>query len=242
MRLDQALVARGVVETRSRARDLILRRKVMVAGLVVDKPSQMVGPDDPIAMDADVTHYVSRGAEKLIAGLAAFGFEPVGRVALDVGSSTGGFCEVLLQRGAARVYAVDVGRDQLHPRLRADARVVVHEATDARLLTTLQVPEPIAAVTADVSFISLTKALPAALQLAASGCWCVALIKPQFEAGRAAVGKGGIVKDEQAKQRVLDEVKAWFSDTMGWRVVGLAPSPILGGDGNQEFLIGAVKS
>lgn len=240
-RLDQAVVTRGLARTRSRARDLIIRGKVLVAGRACDKPATSVGPADTITLAADAPAYVSRGAEKLIAALDAFGFDVSGRTALDVGASTGGFTEVLLERGARRIYAVDVGRAQLDPRLAADPRVVSLEATDARTLDGALIPEPIGAIVADVSFISLTKALPPALGLAAPGCWLVTLVKPQFEVGPDHVGKGGIVRDAAARDRALAEVSDWLASRPGWRVAGSIPSPILGGSGNAEFLLGALR-
>jgi 23S rRNA (cytidine1920-2'-O)/16S rRNA (cytidine1409-2'-O)-methyltransferase len=240
VRLDQALVSRGLVATRSRAQDLIRRGMVSIGGAVATEAGQLVDLQEALAIAPGHVGYVSRGAEKLAAALEAFGFDAAERVALDIGASTGGFTQVLLARGVARVYAVDVGRDQLHDEVRGDARVRVHEATDARALTREIVPEAVNAVVADVSFISLMKALPAALALAEPGAWLIALVKPQFEAGREAIGKGGIVRDPTVHARVLDEVQAWFRAQAGWRVVGLCPSPVLGGDGNREFLIGAV--
>ena len=227
--------------TRSRARDLILRGKVLVGGHACDKPATAVGPADAVTLAPDTPAYVSRGAEKLIAALDAFGFDPSGRTALDVGASTGGFTEVLLERGAVRVYAVDVGRGQLDPGIAADPRVVSLEATDARSLDTARIPEPIGAIVADASFISLTKALPAALGLAAPGCWLAALVKPQFEVGPGHVGKGGIVRDAAARDRALADVCAWLAGQPGWTVAGSIPSPILGGSGNTEFLLGAIR-
>lgn len=226
--------------TRSRALDLIRRGLVSVDGVAAAKPAVGVGVHQMITVAAGAVQYVSRGAEKLIAALDAFGFDPAGCLALDVGASTGGFTDVLLARGAVRVYAVDVGRDQLHERLRADERVVSLEATDARNLSCAIIPEPVTALVADVSFIALAKALPAALALAAPGCWLVTLVKPQFEAGRASIGKGGIVRDPAVHGRVVDDVRAWLT-TSGWRVVGCIPSPIAGGDGNREFLVGAIR-
>jgi 23S rRNA (cytidine1920-2'-O)/16S rRNA (cytidine1409-2'-O)-methyltransferase len=164
-----------------------------------------------------------------------------GVVALDIGASTGGFTEVLLARGAARVYAVDVGHGQLHPRLAGDARVVSLERRDARSLDSSLIPEPAGAVVADVSFISLTKALPAPLALTHPGSWLVALIKPQFEAGPAAVGKRGIVRDPAARARAVELVRGWVARQPGWRVLDVIPSPIAGGSGNEEFLLGAVR-
>lgn len=240
IRLDVALVGRGLAASRSQARDLILRGAVVVRGAPLTRPGAGVGDADAIVVAQDAA-WVSRGAVKLIAALDHFGLDATGRVALDVGASTGGFTQVLLQRGAARVYAVDVGHGQLHPSLGDDARVVGLERRDARGLTRDLVPEPIGALTADVSFISLTKALPAAMELAASGCWLVALVKPQFEAGRQAVGKGGIVRDAGDRERALAFVTRWLADQAGWRVQGSMPSPIAGGAGNLEFLLVAAR-
>lgn len=232
---------RGLVATRARARDLILRGRVMVDGRAVTKPAQAVSDTAEVALTADTVVHVSRGAEKLLAGLQAFPFECAGRIALDIGASTGGFTEVLLSRGAKQVFAVDVGRDQLHPSLRADVRVTCLEATDARSLTTDIIREPITAIASDVSFISLIKALPAALALAQSGCWLIALIKPQFEVGPALVGKGGIVRDATARDTAVNDICRWLADTQHWHVYDVVPSPITGGDGNHEYLIGATK-
>ena len=240
-RVDQWLVARELAATRSQARDLVLRGAVTIAGRPAHKPGQLVGVDDAAAlMVADgAGRYVSRGALKLVAALDAFAFDPSGRVALDVGASTGGFTEVLLARDAQLVYAVDVGRRQLHERLRDDPRVVCHEATDARGITRELIPGPIGAIVADLSFISLAKALPAALALAAPGAWLVALIKPQFEVGPDGVARGGIVRDARLREKAVADVGCWLAAQSGWRIVGCIPSPIAGGDGNQESLIGA---
>ena len=239
LRLDKVLLSRGLVGTRSRARDLIVRGAVTVDGIVETKPGALVREDVPLALleDAD---YVSRGSLKLLAALDAFGFDPAGRAALDVGASTGGFTEVLLRRGAAHVTAVDVGHGQLHPRLADDPRVKQHEGRDVRTLGPDDVGTPVEAIVADVSFISLEKALPVALALAAPGAWLVALIKPQFEAGREAVGKGGIVRDAAVREAQADKIETWIAGLAGWRVVGVIPSPVAGGSDNQEFLIGAV--
>lgn len=239
-RLDEELVARGLVATRSRARDLIRRGLVMADGERATKPAQPVGGDVSLCLVGDAGGYVSRGAEKLAAALDAFGFDPNGLICLDVGASTGGFTEVLLQRGAAKVYAVDVGHGQLHRRIAADPRCVCLEGVDARALDRERIPEPVAAIVSDVSFISLTLALPAALGLAAPGAWLAALIKPQFEVGRESVGKGGIVRDGAARDAAVAKVEDWLSAQPGWRVSGGVPSPIAGGSGNIEFLAGAV--
>lgn len=241
LRLDQALVARGLAATRSRARDLILRGQVLVDGRVAAKAGVMVADEAEIVLaPGAAADAVSRGGLKLAAGLDAFGFDPAGRVALDVGASTGGFTEVLLARGAARVYAVDVGHGQLHGRLAADARVVSLEGTDSRTLDAGLVPEPAGAIVADISFISLEKALPAALAIAAPGAFLVALVKPQFEAGREGVDKGGIVRDAAVRDAAVARVRDWIARLAGWRVVGIVPSPIAGGSGNQEYLLGAL--
>ena len=241
LRLDLALVARGLAPTRSRARDLIVRGLVAVDGAVATKPALALHAATPITVLTDDAFAASRGGLKLKAGLDAFGFSPAAQIVLDVGASTGGFTELLLERGAAKVYAVDVGRDQLHARLRADPRVVSLEGQDSRTLDAGLIPEPIRAIVCDVSFISIMKALPAALALAAPDAWLVALVKPQFEVGRAAIGKGGIVRDEAAKVAVCAEIAHWLQSPMGWSVVPLIASPIVGGSGNTEFLLGATR-
>ncbi len=238
-RLDLSLVERGLAPTRSRARDLIKGAKVLIDGELCSKPGAEVDEDEEVTLREGGPHPVSRGGAKLTAALASFEFDPMGLVALDVGASTGGFTEVLLKRGAKKVYAVDVGHGQLHPSLRANARVVSFEGCDARFLTRTLIPEPIAAIVADVSFISLTKALSPALALAAPGAWLVALVKPQFEVGRGGVGKGGIVREAAARQGAVETVTAWLSAQPGWRIAGVVPSPIKGGSGNEEYLLGA---
>jgi 23S rRNA (cytidine1920-2'-O)/16S rRNA (cytidine1409-2'-O)-methyltransferase len=195
-----------------------------------------------ITVDAEAAALVSRGAVKLAAALDHFGLEVEGRIALDVGASTGGFTQVLLERGAERVYAVDVGTGQLHAALAGDARVVALEETDARSLDRTLVPDAIGAMVADVSFISLRKALPAALTLAAHGCWLVMLVKPQFEVGREGVGKGGVVRDAVLREQAIADVRGWLAAQPGWTVLGHMPSPIEGGSGNVEFLLAAVRS
>ncbi|HSA66081.1 MAG TPA: TlyA family RNA methyltransferase [Methyloceanibacter sp.] len=239
MRLDRILVERGLAVTRSRAADLIRRGAVSVEGRPALKPGALIEPGARLMVEAQASPFVSRGGLKLAAALDAFGLDPKGRIALDIGASTGGFTEVLLARGADKVFAVDVGRDQLHDKLREDRRVVVLEGTDARSLDAEIVEGPVGAIVADVSFISLSKALPAALSLAAPGAWLVALVKPQFEAGRDAVGKGGIVRDAQARAKAVAEVRAFIDASSGWNVFAEMPSPIPGGSGNEEVLIGA---
>jgi 23S rRNA (cytidine1920-2'-O)/16S rRNA (cytidine1409-2'-O)-methyltransferase len=238
LRLDVVLLKRGLVPSRSRARDLIQRGAVSVEGVVVAKPGALIADDAAVVL-AEPSDYISRGALKLEAALDAFGFDATGRVALDVGASSGGFTEVLLVRGALHVFAVDVGHGQLHERLRTDQRVTSLEGLDARALSPREIPLPVAAIVADVSFISLEKALPAALALAAPGAWLVALVKPQFEAGRDAVGKGGIVRDADVRQAQAEKIATWIGRRAGWNVAGVIASPIAGGSGNREFLLGA---
>jgi len=238
-RLDIVLVERGLAPSRSRARDLIKGGKVLVDGEVCMKVGAEVDEDEALSLREAGPVAVSRAGVKLASALASFEFDPAGLVALDVGASTGGFTEVLLTRGAAKVYAVDVGHGQLHASLRDNPRVVSFEGCDARALTRALIPEPVAAIVADVSFISLTKALLPALGLATPGAWLVALIKPQFEVGRGGVGKGGIVREAAARQQAVDSVTAWISAQDGWRIAGVVPSPIKGGSGNEEYLLGA---
>lgn len=238
-RLDRLLVDKGLAATRSRAADLVRLGSVSVDGVTALKPGVLLAPEASLSVRAGASPFVSRGGLKLAAALDAFGLDPEGRIALDIGASTGGFTEVLLARGAARVFAVDVGRDQLHPKLREDPRVVVLEATDARSLDANTITEPVTAIVADVSFISLAKALPAVLRLAAPGAWLVALVKPQFEAGREAVGKGGIVRDAGARAQAVAQVREFIDGKPGWTAFSELPSPIPGGSGNEEVLIGA---
>jgi 23S rRNA (cytidine1920-2'-O)/16S rRNA (cytidine1409-2'-O)-methyltransferase len=238
-RLDTLLAAHGLATTRSRARDLIKRGLVRVDGVIASKPAQLISQTASLEVTGDANRYVSRGAEKLIKALDMFEFEVMGCNALDVGASTGGFTQILLERGAAHVTAVDVGQGQLSAELKDDLRVTSLEGTDARTLTAALISEPVTAIVADVSFISLTKALPAALTLVAPGCWLIALVKPQFEAGPDAVGKGGVVRNEAARQGAIDTVHDWLEGQPGWTVTSVTPSPIEGGDGNVEFLIGA---
>lgn len=241
-RLDEALVEHGIVATRSRARDAILRGLVRVNGKVVTKP----GAAAPLSAQLTVapeagTNYVSRGALKLVAALDHFRFDPTGRNALDAGASTGGFTQVLLERGATRVAAIDVGHSQLHPKIAADPRVISLEGQDIRTLDPAIIGAAPGAITVDVSFISLTKVLPHLMQLAAPRCWLVALIKPQFEVGRDAVGKGGIVRDEAARAQAIETLSNLVSTTPGWTLAGVIPSPIEGGSGNTEYLMGLTR-
>jgi 23S rRNA (cytidine1920-2'-O)/16S rRNA (cytidine1409-2'-O)-methyltransferase len=238
LRLDQLLVERGLAETRTKAQALILAGRVFTGEERLDKPGTGLPVDLPLTVRGG-EDWVSRGAHKLIAGLDAFGIEPSGLVCLDVGASTGGFTEVLLRRGAAHVYAVDVGYGQLDAKLRADPRVVVLERVNARHLDAEQVPEPVDLVVCDASFISLRLVLPAPLALTAPDAALVALIKPQFEVGKGQVGKGGVVRDPELHAAVCEEIRGWIAGLPGWEVSGVVPSPILGPAGNREFLIGA---
>ena len=240
MRLDLALVARGLAPTRARARDAIRRGTVSVDGTVSARPGADVPDAAALALDDPAAGYVSRAALKLIAGLDAFGIDPTGLNALDVGASTGGFTQVLLERGARHVTALDVGHGQLHPSLRDDGAVHVVEGVNARDLTPDHLLMPPELIVADVSFISITIALPPALKLAASGARCVLLVKPQFEAGRDGVGKGGIVAPALAAA-MAERLRDWLNERPGWRALGLVPSPIEGGDGNREWLLGGAK-
>jgi 23S rRNA (cytidine1920-2'-O)/16S rRNA (cytidine1409-2'-O)-methyltransferase len=236
MRADRLLVERGLFESRARAQAAIEAGLVTAGGAPVEKPSAMVAAG--AALHAAPAHpWVSRGGVKLAAALDHFGFDPRGRVCLDVGASTGGFTDVLLARGARRIYAVDVGRGQLHATLRRRPEVVSLEGTDIRSLTPTQLAEPPDAVTVDASFISLKLVLPAALTLTRKPAWLVALVKPQFEAGRRAVKKG-VVRDPAIHAAVCDDIAA-FVTALGWTVAGVLPSPIAGGDGNREFLLAA---
>lgn len=243
IRLDDLLVRRGFYASRSRARDAIERATVRVAGRVETKPGLAVPSAAEIAVEDPAAAYVSRAALKLAAGLDAFGLDAVGKVALDLGASTGGFTQILLERGASRVWAVDVGHGQFDAGLRADPRVRLREGLNARDLTLSDiegdVPE---AVVCDVSFISLTLALPPALDLAGKGACGLFLVKPQFEAGRDAIGKGGLLKQPEEARPVAERIAQWLDATPGWRVLGLVDSPIAGGDGNRELLLGAVKN
>jgi 23S rRNA (cytidine1920-2'-O)/16S rRNA (cytidine1409-2'-O)-methyltransferase len=235
------LVARGLAESRTRAQALIMAGAVFSGERKLAKAGEMLADDAALEVRGKDHPWVSRGGIKLDHGLTYFGFDVAGAVALDVGSSTGGFTDVLLSRGAAKVYAVDVGTNQLAWKLRQDPRVVVHEQTNARKLTNGQVPEPVDLIVCDASFIGLAKVLEAPLKLAKSAAKLVALIKPQFQAGREEVGKGGVVRDPAVHRRVCAEAAAWV-ESQGWRVVGITESPITGPVGNVEFLIGAVKN
>ncbi|RUU03259.1 TlyA family RNA methyltransferase [Mesorhizobium sp. USDA-HM6] len=241
-RLDELLVERGLFASRSRARDAIERGTVAVDGIVARKPGQSVTPDCLVAIDDPAQAYVSRAALKLIAGLDHFGLDPLGSEALDIGASTGGFTQVLLERGAAHVIAIDVGHGQMHPDMAGDPRVTVIEGLNARDLKATDLGGRIPDfLVCDVSFISLKLALPPALAMAGEGARALLLVKPQFEAGREAIGKGGLLKDPSDAERIATGLRDWLAGMPGWRVLGLHPSPIEGGDGNREFLLAAIK-
>jgi 23S rRNA (cytidine1920-2'-O)/16S rRNA (cytidine1409-2'-O)-methyltransferase len=240
IRIDQLLVERGLAESRTRAQALVMAGHVMLADRKIDKAGQMVPEDAEIMVKGQDHPWVSRGGIKLAHALEHFGIDVHGAVVIDVGSSTGGFTDVLLSRGAARVYAVDSGTNQLAWKLRQDARVIVHEQTSARILTEAHIPEPVDLIVCDASFISLSKVLERPLYFARTGAQLVALIKPQFEAGRSEVGKGGVVRDVAVHDRVCAEVADWL-ESSGWEVKGQTESPITGPKGNIEFLIWAGK-
>jgi 23S rRNA (cytidine1920-2'-O)/16S rRNA (cytidine1409-2'-O)-methyltransferase len=240
-RADQLLVEQGLAESRAKAQALILAGLVSVAGRRVDKPGTSLAEDAELTLAGRDHPWVSRGGVKLAFALDHFAIDPSGVIALDIGASTGGFTNVLLAKGAARVHAVDVGRGQLAWKLRQDPRVVVHEAVNARYLSRAEIAEPIDLVTCDASFIGLATLLPAPLALAAESAALIALIKPQFEAGPGDVGKGGVVRDPAIHRAVCERVAAWLGAQPGWHVVGIADSPITGPAGNREFLIYARK-
>lgn len=240
VRADLLLVALGLADSRTRAQALILAGTVFAGDRRVAKAGDMLAEDAPLTVKGRDHPWVSRGGVKLDHGLTHFDFDVAGAVALDVGSSTGGFTDVLLSRGAAKVYAVDVGTNQLAWKLRSDPRVVVREQTNARDLTSDDLAEPVDIVVCDASFISLAKVLDRALDLAKPGAKLVALVKPQFEAGREEVGKGGVVRDPQIHQRVCNAAAEWVRGK-GWDVLGVERSPITGPEGNVEFLLGAIK-
>jgi 23S rRNA (cytidine1920-2'-O)/16S rRNA (cytidine1409-2'-O)-methyltransferase len=239
-RIDQLMVARGLAESRARAQALVMAGLVFVGTRKVDKSGQQVPEDAEIAVKGRDHPWVSRGGVKLAHALDHFGLDPAGAVAMDIGSSTGGFTDVLLQRGAEHVYAVDSGTNQLAWKLRQDPRVTVLEQTSARVLTREQIDRPCNWVVCDASFICLRKVLERPLELAAPGCRLVALIKPQFEVGREEVGKGGVVRDPTLHARVCDDVWQWL-EASGWTVDGIVESPITGPEGNVEFLVSASR-
>jgi 23S rRNA (cytidine1920-2'-O)/16S rRNA (cytidine1409-2'-O)-methyltransferase len=237
-RVDQLLVERGLAESRTRAQALVLAGTVFSGETKLAKPGQTLPADAPLEVRGRDHPWVSRGGIKLAHALEAFGLDPSGATAMDIGSSTGGFTDVLLSKGATRVFAVDSGTNQLAWKLRQDPRVTVLEQTSARVLSHAQIDAPCSWVVCDASFISLSKVLEVPLKLAAGPCQLVALIKPQFEVGRSEVGKGGVVRDAALHGRVCDEVRGWLEGA-GWQVQGIVESPIKGPEGNVEFLISA---
>jgi 23S rRNA (cytidine1920-2'-O)/16S rRNA (cytidine1409-2'-O)-methyltransferase len=240
-RVDQLLVDRGLAESRTRAQALILAGKVFSGERRIAKAGDTLAPEAGLEVRGQDHPWVSRGGLKLAHALSQFSLSPQGRTCLDVGASTGGFTDVLLAQGAAKVHAVDVGHGQLAWKLRTDPRVVVHEKTNARYLTRDIVADQITALVCDASFIGLATLLPAPLALCAHGAWAVALIKPQFEAGPEAVGSKGVVRDPNVHALVCARVRSWWEALPDWRVLGITESPITGPQGNREFLIAAVK-
>jgi 23S rRNA (cytidine1920-2'-O)/16S rRNA (cytidine1409-2'-O)-methyltransferase len=236
-RVDQLLVEQGLVESRAKAQALILAGLVSCAGRRVDKPGEQVAASAALTLKGPDHPWVSRGGIKLAHALDHFQISLEGNVALDIGASTGGFTDVLLSRGAKRVHAVDVGHGQLAWKLRQDPRVAVHERLNARYLSHEDIREPVDIITCDASFISLATVLPVPLALAAERAELVALVKPQFEAGREHVGKGGVVRDPTVQREVCERAAAWVVAQPGWAVVGVVESPILGPEGNREFLL-----
>ena len=243
LRLDQALVERGFFPSRARAQGAIAAGLVKVGGRPAQKPSIIIDPAAEVQVEGDAHDYVSRGALKLAAALDAFSIDATGKVCLDLGASTGGFSEVLLRRGAAKIFAVDVGRGQLHPLIASDARVISLERVHAKDLSRTLGPDPIDLLVADVSFISLKKALPPALSLLAPRASLIALVKPQFEVGREGVGKGGmVINAAEAGPGTAKEIAAWLRGAHDMALLGVIASPIDGGDGNKEFLVGATRT
>ncbi len=240
-RVDMVLVERGLAESRAKAQALILAGLVYSDTRRIDKAGDLLAAEAPLTVKGQDHPWVSRGGLKLVKGLDTFAIDPAGLVAMDVGASTGGFTDVLLSRGAAKVYAVDVGHGQLAWKLRQDPRVVVLEKTNARHLTRNEIPEPIDLLVCDASFIGLEVVLPGPLALAAPGALLVALIKPQFEVGKGRVGKGGVVREPDLHAEVCARIQAWLESLPGWRVLGIAESPITGPEGNKEFLVGAAR-
>jgi 23S rRNA (cytidine1920-2'-O)/16S rRNA (cytidine1409-2'-O)-methyltransferase len=239
LRADRLLVDRGLVESLTRAQAVIMAGQAFLDTRRIDKAGDLIPENGAVSLKGQDHPWVSRGGLKLAHGIAHFGFSAMGRTAIDVGASTGGFTDVLLANGAARVYAVDVGHGQLAWKLRSDARVVVLEKTNARLITAEQVPEPIDALVCDASFIGLRSVLPAPLALCRPGAWAIALIKPQFEATRAEIGPKGVVTDPAVRAQYCAEIENWWAGLPGWTVMGITKSPITGPEGNHEYLIGA---
>ncbi len=236
-RLDQLLVDRGLVENRSKAQALVMAGNVYSDTKRMDKAGQQVRPDIPLEIKGQEHPWVSRGGLKLVKGLEEFNVDVTDKICLDVGASTGGFTDVLLTNGAAKVYAVDVGHGQLAWKIRQDERVVVMERFNARHISSDDLPDPIDIIVCDASFIGLETILPAPMSLAAPGATILALIKPQFEVGKGRVGKGGVVREPELHQEVCDRIQAWLAQLPGWTVLGITESPIKGPEGNIEFLI-----
>lgn len=240
-RVDVLLVDRGLVESRTKAQALIMAGLVFNKEQRVNKAGDMVREDTELSVKQQPHPWVSRGGIKLDHALSSFNLSPQGLNCIDVGASTGGFTDVLLTNGANKVYAVDVGHGQLAWKIRSDERVVVHEKCNARYLTAEIIPEPVQVIVCDASFISLKTVLPAALSLCQSGGWAVALIKPQFEAGREHVGSKGVVRDPAIHEKVCQEIRSWWETLEDWDILGIETSPITGPEGNVEFLIAAKK-
>jgi 23S rRNA (cytidine1920-2'-O)/16S rRNA (cytidine1409-2'-O)-methyltransferase len=240
-RADVALVELGLAASRTEAQAIIMAGQAYTGTRRIEKPGQPLPEDAAISVRGQAHPWVSRGGLKLVHALDHFGLSPEGLTCLDVGASTGGFTDVLLTRGATHVTAVDVGHGQLAWKLRSDPRVTVRERLNARYMTEEDVPGPVAALVCDASFIGLRTILPAPLALCAPGAWAVALIKPQFEAGREAIGGRGVVRDPEVRTSVCATIEAWWAALPGWRVLGLTPSPITGPEGNVEFLIAAAR-
>lgn len=242
LRADQLLVERGLAESRTMAARLIMAGEVFSGTVRIDKPGQNLKSDIEITVRAPLHPWVSRAGLKLAAALEHFNLSPTGKIAADIGASTGGFTDVLLNSGAEKVYAVDVGQGQLAWKLQQDPRVIRMDQTNARYLTREQIPDAPQVIVCDASFIPLHLVLPAVMQLVADDAWLVALIKPQFEVGKENVGKGGIVRDPELHQMACDNVQRWLRDEMQWQVIGITDSPITGAEGNKEFLIAARRS
>ncbi len=239
LRLDRALAERNLVPSRARARDAILRGHVSVNGAQTLRPSTSVSAEDVLKVSDPASSFVSRSALKLVAALDHFGLDPSGRCCVDLGASTGGFSQVLLERGARKVIAVDVGHGQLDERIARDPRLTSLEGLNARDLGDAHLDEPIQALVSDVSFISQKLVLPPALERCEPGAFAIVLIKPQFEVGPAFVGKGGIVRSGDAVDAAVADLTGWLDQFGSWEVIGVIPSPITGGDGNREFLMAA---
>lgn len=239
LRADRLLVDRGLVESLARAQALIMAGQAFLNTRRIAKAGDLLPEDAVLSVKGQDHPWVSRGGLKLAHGLAHFGYSAEGRSCIDVGASTGGFTDVLLSRGAARVYAVDVGHGQLAWKLRSDGRVVVLEKTNARFITTAEIPEPLGALVCDASFIGLRAVLPASLALLQPGAWAIALIKPQFEAAPVEIGPRGVVTDPEVRAHYCGEIETWWKNLAGWTVDGIVESPITGPEGNHEFLIGA---